>query len=108
MKIIYEKHAGREIFLKVQEKLEVNLRENPSTGFTWMEEIIGKQILKLEKEDFLHDEITQGGNSLHKWLFNAEKTGIQKLKFIYQRPWLTNSQPGKEFEVTVHVHHELF
>jgi inhibitor of cysteine peptidase len=48
MKVVNEKNNGNTITLKVEESLEINLIENASTGFTWLEEftsILFKAIL---------------------------------------------------------------
>ncbi|MCY9061422.1 protease inhibitor I42 family protein [Bacillus inaquosorum] len=103
MQVVNENDNGKVITLKAQEILEINLPENASTGFAWMEEITPNQVLSLDKEDFVHNSNPQGGNTIHRWHFKGEKNGQKKIKFIYQRPWVKDKPGDKEFEVTVHV-----
>ncbi|MCY8499345.1 protease inhibitor I42 family protein [Bacillus atrophaeus] len=103
MQVVNENENGKVIILKVKETLEINLIENASTGYTWIEEITPNQILSLDKEEFVQNSITHGGNTIHRWHFKGERNGQKKLRFIYQRPWVKDQHGVKEFEVTVHV-----
>lgn len=101
--VINNKDNGREIYLKVNEILELHLSENASTGFKWMQIITGNQILTLEKEEYAHSEFSYGGGTIHKWIFKANSPGDQKLKFIYQQPWIKDENNCEEFEVFLKV-----
>lgn len=103
MKAITEDDNGKTIILKIEERLEIKLNENASTGFTWLEEITPNQILFLEKEDFIQNNLTLGGNTVHRWLFKGTSPGQKIIRFIYQRPWIKDKPSEKEFEITVHV-----
>ncbi|USL45885.1 protease inhibitor I42 family protein [Priestia megaterium] len=103
MKVLNEEDKGKTVTVKVQETLQINLKENASTGFSWLEEITPNQILFLVKEEFVENEFTHGGNTIHRWLYKAIKPGQKKLRFIYQRPWIKDKPSTKEFEVNVYV-----
>ena len=104
MQVVNENENGKVVILKVEETLEINLTENASTGYTWVEEFIhNNQILSLDKEEFVQNSNTHGGNTIHRWRFKGEKTAQKKIRFIYQRPWVKDQHGDKEFEITVHV-----
>lgn len=103
MKVVNEEDNGKAITLKVQETLVINLRENASTGFTWLEEITPNQILLLEKEDFVQNTFIHGGNTIHRWFYKGIKPGQKKLIYIYQRPWQKDKPGEKEFKINVYV-----
>lgn len=101
---INEKDQGRTILLKVCEKCKITLNENPSTGYTWLEEITPqKDILKLEEENCITGNLTIGGHSSRQWIFQAMKPGKKVLRFFYQRPWEKSPSEKNKFEITVNV-----
>lgn len=103
MKAITEEDNGKTVIIKVDETLEINLNENASTGFTWLEEITPNQVLFLEKEEFIQNNLTHGGNTVHRWHFKGTSPGQKIIRFIYQRPWVKDKPGEKEFEITVQV-----
>ncbi|MGX5576073.1 protease inhibitor I42 family protein [Bacillus toyonensis] len=103
MKVVNEKDNGKAITLKVHETLVINLRENASTGFTWLEEITPNQILLLEKEDFVQNTFILGRSTIHRWFYKGIKPGQKKVRYIYQRPWQKDKFGEKEFEINIYV-----
>ena len=103
MNVITEVDNGKTIILKSGEALEIRLNENASTGFTWLEEITPNDVLTLEKEDFIQNNLTPGGNTVHQWVYKGKKTGQKRIKFVYQRPWVKDQPAEKEFEIIVRV-----
>lgn len=103
MLTVDEKDSGKTIDLKKGEKCKINLIENPSTGYSWLEEVTpDSDILELEQQEVMSGNYTIGGNSSRQWVFQAVKPGVKVLRFVYQRPWDKTPSP-KKFEITVNV-----
>lgn len=64
---------GKKIILKVQKTLGINLVENASTGFAWIEEITPNQVLSLVEENFVQDTFKHGGNTILKEINPVKK-----------------------------------
>ncbi len=77
------------------EIFDVTLKSNPTTGYSW--KWIKNQTSKKAdsvSQTYIQDKIEQeltgvGGNEI--WKFKAIKSGIDTLKFEYQRSWEPNS-----------------
>ncbi|WP_131923078.1 protease inhibitor I42 family protein [Hazenella coriacea] len=103
MLILNQTDHGKTIQLKLQDRIQLKLTENPSTGYTWLEEITPRiDIVKLEHEEIVPNHSTSGGQSTHQWIFQAVKPGRKMLRFVYQRPWV-KSVTGQEnvFEISI-------
>lgn len=99
---IEEKDNGKTIQLKKGEVFQVALLENASTGYTWLEEIVPeKNVILLEKEDYVGNHTVIGGSSVRTWTYTANEIGKRMLRFHYQRPW--DLEAVKSFEITVNV-----
>ncbi|MEC1414924.1 protease inhibitor I42 family protein [Bacillus safensis] len=101
MYLIEEKDSGRDFHVNIGDILQLNLEENPSTGYIWLEEFQAHKIVLLKKEERVLDTISIGGTNKHIWLYEVIKDGQGMLKLHYQRPWL--NEPIKSFKVTITV-----
>ncbi|MFK4303110.1 inhibitor of cysteine peptidase [Paenibacillus sp. RC254] len=99
---IEEKDNGKILRLKKGEAFQITLLENASTGYTWLEEIVSeKNVVLLEKEDYVGNHTVIGGSGVRAWTYTANEAGQRKVRFHYQRPWL--QEAVKSFEITIIV-----
>ncbi|MBS3774205.1 MAG: protease inhibitor I42 family protein [Bacteroidales bacterium] len=89
------------------EEFVINLKTNPSTGYTWMiEEGLSDSLVILQGEEYVPDENPSGkprlgSGGIKKWHFEAVKEGKTLLKFIYKRPGTEETSEIKQFQIMV-------
>ncbi len=87
---------------ETQTKL-IQLRGNPTTGYTWQVEISDESIVSVGEEiQYLGEDGMTGAPSLFNYTLYSEKPGITDVIFEYRRPW--ESKPAdniRHYEVTV-------
>ncbi|MFP4619791.1 MAG: protease inhibitor I42 family protein [Bacteroidales bacterium] len=97
----------REYKLNQGEQFVINLKTNPSTGYTWkVEEGLSDSVVTLQKEKYVPVENPSGnprlgGGGKRKWYFLADKKGNTILKFVYKRPGTEETSKEKYFQVRV-------
>lgn len=100
--VVSEKTAKRKIVTTTGKTISIELKSQISTGFSWRLERESEKIILL-KEEIITLKQMPGAPELHKFMFRAEKKGMEKLKFNYARHWLKKSSPEKTFTVEVEV-----
>ena len=74
--------------VEIGDKITVKLCSNPTTGFKWKYETIGKIVLKEEDYDFEEpDEDIIGADGMEVWTFEAIEKGTTEIRMEYSRPW---------------------
>lgn len=102
MVLLEEKDNGKKFNIKKGESFRVALAENPSTGYTWLEELqLESKVLLLVKEEHMSNKYSIGSTTLHTWEYTANQIGQRTINFRYQRPWMQQSE--KSFEVIINV-----
>ena len=93
---------GGKVELRVEESIEVQLPENPTTGYRWQLNLPVGPVLEVEDNLFARPYSgTVGAGGLHNWRFSALQEGIILLKIENRRSW--EPQPVGTFEVTIEV-----
>ena len=85
----------KKLSVKVNQSFDINLKSNPTTGYTW-ESIFDPNYIQLIDEKYIADDpslIGSGGKTFIK--FKALKSGDTNITFKYQRSW-ENCLPQKE------------
>jgi len=100
---VSESDNGSAIELMVGQIFELELRENPTTGYRWEIEEMGSELRKLPKEKYLPDSKAVGSGGRRTMEFEALKTGVTKVRLVERRPWETDVPPVQKFEVRVSV-----
>lgn len=73
---------------EIGDKIAVKLCSNPTTGYRWKYETIGKIVLKEEDYDFEEpDEDVVGADGKEVWTFEAIEQGTTEIRMEYSRPW---------------------
>jgi predicted secreted protein len=80
--------GGREIALKVENILVIELPGTAGTGYQWVAEATGAPYLKLLDQTTRQlKEGRLGGPVMQIWRFKAEQPGAAEISMAYYRPW---------------------
>lgn len=80
------------------EKNTIELKGNPTTGYSWFYEIEDDSVISIEEDvKYLGAKGMVGAPSLFAYTVTARKVGTTKITFEYKRPWET--QPALETKV---------
>ena len=80
------------------EKKTIELKGNPTTGYSWFYEIEDDSVISIEEDvKYLGANGMVGAPSLFTYTVTARKAGNTKITFEYKRPWET--QPALETKV---------
>lgn len=92
----------KSIAFKSSEKI-LELRGNPTTGYTWIYTIGDESIIQVDEDlKYLGKEGMVGAPSLFTYTVRSLKQGNTNLKFEYKRPWENKqTEEVRLFEVTV-------
>jgi inhibitor of cysteine peptidase len=95
---------GRRVELQIGERLTVELRANPSTGYSWEVVSSGEPVLRqLGPPTFTEDSHMAGAGGTVSYEFRAEQAGTASLDLVYRRPWEKEAEPAETFSLTVVV-----
>ena len=75
--------------IEVGDTFVVELKENPSTGFSWHCTIENDRIIYLDSDQFIpaEDEGIVGAPGKHEFIFKALEKGSVQIKFEYYQTW---------------------
>jgi inhibitor of cysteine peptidase len=79
----------KDIELKVNEKLEVSLGSNPTTGYQWSDaEITDTAVVAQETRSYIEPQSDAlGAPGKDVWIFIAKAAGKASITMAYDRPW---------------------
>jgi inhibitor of cysteine peptidase len=101
---IGEKDSGGSVHMEVGDMLEVSLRGNPSTGYTWQAASVDGDILVQEGEpEFVADRRARGSGGALTLRFKAVSVGRTFLKLVHCRAFDKDVPPIHTFGITVWV-----
>jgi len=92
-----------EVSLSQEQKVEVALAENPTTGFRWEVVQTGAPVLAAEGSTFEAPKGAPGKGGLHRWLFRAVQAGSGTLELVYRRSFEPAKPPAQKFLVHFRV-----
>jgi inhibitor of cysteine peptidase len=105
--VLNETDSGKIISLKNGENFTLNLKENPTTGYSWQLNLSkGLSILSNEYTEYKlpgEKEVTPGRGGTHSWLIQATAPGRQQVNGIYKRSWENTTGTEENFTLTVEV-----
>jgi inhibitor of cysteine peptidase len=92
---------GSDVRIRVGESLELQLPENPTTGYRW--HLLGNEndVLQMRETTFQRSGDNLGAGGLRTWRLQAARVGTVVLDLAYRRPW--EDRPVDTFRITVHV-----
>ena len=97
----------REYEINKGEEFVINLKTNPSTGYTWIiTQGLADSLITLQGEEYVPEENPSdkprlGAGGTKKWHFRAEKQGKTVLKFVYKRPGTEETRETKLIQIRV-------
>lgn len=95
---------NRSAEIRVGERIEVQLPENPTTGFTWAIDETDRERLTLEGTDYTPPEVGMiGARGQRTFTFTARQPGDVALKLKYWRLWEGDSSVAERFTVTLRI-----
>jgi inhibitor of cysteine peptidase len=86
---------------RVGESFEVQLPENPTTGYVWHLHLPVDPFLEVEEDSFAGSQGAYGIGGLRRWRFRALQEGVITLEIEHRRSW--EPKAVETFKVTVEV-----
>jgi inhibitor of cysteine peptidase len=87
--------CGQPVAMEVDERLEVTLDGNPTTGFLWLAtEPLPSGLRQEEERMYRRDSTLVGGGGFFTLRFVALGEGEGELKLVYRRPWEDGVPPA--------------
>ena len=90
---------GGKAELRVGELVEVQLSENPTTGYRWQLHLPVGPVLELKDDSFVGLQGAYGAGGLRSWRFRAVQEGAVLLEIENKRSW----EPGPVETFTIEV-----
>ena len=102
--IVTEAENGKSIRIKNGEIFILQLRENPSTGYSW--ELNVSEGLNILSDGYTQDQAPEGQVGVpgtHSWTIEAVSLGSQQVNGIYKRPWENMTGTEENFTLALEV-----
>jgi inhibitor of cysteine peptidase len=105
--VIDENSDGKTVEMGADQVLFVQLKSNPTTGYSWGVEACDEAILSQQGDpEFVtssRGEKLTGAGGWEVFQFKPAKAGETQLKLIYRRPWEKDVEPIQTFTVSITV-----
>jgi inhibitor of cysteine peptidase len=98
-----ESQNETEIVLQPGENLEIQLNENPTTGFRWALESVGAPACILVEDSYENSTVMPGAGGSHRWQFQAKQIGEGRIELRYRRAWEGQGAGTRIFSLRVRV-----
>jgi len=100
-----ETHAGQTLRIAAGDSLQLELTENPTTGYRWQITSPASAACVLRNDEFVpHGRAVPGQGGTHRWNFLAAKPGAYALELLYRRGWERDAPPARTYRLQVEVH----
>lgn len=102
--IITEAENGKSMSIKKGELFILQLRENPSTGYSW--ELNVSEGLNILSDGYSQDKAPEGQvgvPGIHSWTIEAVSEGSRQVNGVYKRPWENMTGTEENFTLNVEV-----
>jgi inhibitor of cysteine peptidase len=98
-----ETFDAREVALHRGQRMQLSLRENPTTGFRWELQENGSPPCALREDTFVAPATGGVGKAgTRRWLFEAVESGTCRIVLAYRRAW-ESKPPDRMFALTARV-----
>ena len=95
-KFYNESSNDRTIDMTVGQTFDIQLLENPTTGFHWQLTPLDNEACVLISDAFSKPATVPGRGGKHTWTFRAATSGRCDIELLYSRKW---DDPGKSERV---------
>ena len=96
--------SGQTYTVHVNDKIQLSLTENPTTGYSW--NLTLTDGLTMKGDEYIPSDTSGklvGTGGIHTWNISAVKNGTQKITGIYKRPWEPVTGNETTFKLTINV-----
>ncbi|HVP95126.1 MAG TPA: protease inhibitor I42 family protein [Methanoregulaceae archaeon] len=94
-----EKDNGTIISLTRDSVVKIQLKENPTTGFSWnTTESSGIQVLSSTYQSSAPGRFGAGG--IHTWVIKVTGTDTQQFNGVYKQPWMPSSVSDSKYTIS--------
>jgi len=103
-KVVTKADNGKSVNLKNGDTFSLELRENPSTGYSWQLNL--SKGLSILSDKSISDPAAEGQVGVpvtHSWEIKAVTQGSQQIKGIYKQPWMNTTVAETNFTLNVEV-----
>jgi inhibitor of cysteine peptidase len=94
---------GKTIEVHRGDTVNVQVDENPTTGYRWAVDNDGGKILSLQNSDYASVGGGIGGGGQRTFSFKANRAGTSHIQLKHWRDWQGDSSIIDHFDVTVRV-----
>jgi predicted secreted protein len=104
--IVSKAFNGREIKVRVNGLIRVDLEELGAAGYAWAIKDLDKEhfeIVSVQTEGVPPSSDVTGAPVVKTWLFRATKKGASELKLLYYRPWEGEKNAVDSFILKVRI-----
>ena len=99
-----EVDANQTIVLNTGKTFDIELPENPTTGYAWKMEVSNPSIVKEISHTYTaHDSGRLGVAGEGLWTFRTLNVGSANITASYERPWDDNDEPTKVITFTLQI-----
>jgi inhibitor of cysteine peptidase len=100
----HEDDEGKIIDLKAGQKIAIDLKENPTTGYKWAEPQYNEKILGFEASEFQPAKDAKvGGGGFRHFVFVAKAPGETHISMVNKRPWESQEAAAAKFTITIRI-----
>jgi inhibitor of cysteine peptidase len=92
---------GSQVEVLLGEQVELELPENPTTGYRWQVRAVGSPVLEAEGDSFQAAGGAVGAGGMRRLRFRAAQAGSADVELDYARTW--EHRAADTFKVTVCV-----
>jgi len=106
-KTLTEKNNGDSINLEIDDKVEIKLESNPTTGYSWfLSDKVDSTIVSVTDPVFIEskkDKELVGAGGYEIFTIKTISKGKTSIILNYERPWEEEVEPIETFEITISV-----
>jgi len=92
---------GGQVEILLGDSFEVQLAENPTTGYRWLLHSTQGRTIEIQEDSFQARGGAIGAGGIRRWRFRASETGPADLEFEYRKSW--EKKAVETFKVAVRV-----
>ena len=103
--VLYQADSGKTLTYSVGKNFSLQLRENPSTGYTWHLKTIpeSQQVISLVSDRYeSSDTKAVGSSGKHLFFWQAVNAGEVEIQGFHARPWVqSKEEPSVIYKIIV-------